>query len=176
MNTTATARLGEIETSASGIRFVRPLGNQAAKLVPNKVDKWRRENPDHVYRQEVTSTGGAWVQFWGFRVYYGPCADCGGLVHTRRKISHKKDGSTDTARWPKYCTECSEARHVAHNAAAKERMAALRKRRKEAMQERYPGWNPQPGRPKGSRNGTGTSAGEPHGSWIRTVPNMSYIA
>lgn len=128
-----TNNIGEVETSASGIKFVRPLGNQAAKAVPNHVDRWRRENPNHVYRQEVESTGGAWVQFWGFRVYYGPCAECGGLVHTRRKISHKKDGSTNTARWPKYCTECNEKRRAAHDAGAAERMRALRKRRSEGQ-------------------------------------------
>jgi hypothetical protein len=115
--------IGEVETSASGIKFVRPLSHQAAKAVPNHVDKWRRENPNHVVRQEVKSTGGAWVQFWGFRVYYGPCADCGGLVHARRKISHKRNGRTDTGRWPKYCTA--------------ERMRNLRKRRSEGRSANY---------------------------------------
>ncbi|MFF0541743.1 hypothetical protein [Prescottella sp. R16] len=166
-----TNTIGQVETSASGIQFVRPLSDAAAKAVPNHVDKWRRENPNHVVRQEVESTGGAWVQFWGFRVYYGPCADCSGLVHTRRYIADKKDGSTDTGRWPKYCTECSEKRHAAHNADAKERMAALRKRRREALlaQSVEPR---QPGRPKGSWS---TSASESRGSWIRTVPSMSYV-
>lgn len=175
MNTVIAARLGQVETSASGIKFVRPLSHEAAKAVPNHVDRWRRENPDHVVRQEVKSTGGAWVQFWGFRVYYGPCADCGGLVHTRRYIADKKDGRTDTGRWPKYCTECSEKRHAAHNAGAKERMVALRQRRKEVQLEQFQARGmepPQPGRPKGSWS---TSASEPRESWIRTVPSMSYL-
>ncbi|CAM3213825.1 hypothetical protein RHDE110596_22520 [Prescottella defluvii] len=166
--------IGRVETSASGIEYVRPLSTADAKLVPNKVDKWRRENPNHVVRQEVESTGGAWVQFWGFRVYYGPCADCDGLVHTRRKISHKKNGSTDTGRWPKYCTDCSEKRHAAHNAAAAERMRNLRNLRKSRRENLLAqGVTPrQPGRPKGSWS---TPASEPCGSWIRTVPNMSYV-
>lgn len=175
MNTAIAARLGQVETSASGIKFVRPLSHEAAKAVPNHVDRWRRENPDHVVRQEVKSTGGAWVQFWGFRVYYGPCADCGRLVHTRRYIADKKDGRTDTGRWPKYCTECSEKRHTAHNAGAKRRMVALRQRRKEVQLEQFQARGmepPQPGRPKGSWS---TSASESRESWIRTIPSMSYL-
>jgi hypothetical protein len=176
MNTTTTAaHLSQVETSASGIKFVRPLGNAAAKAVPNYVDKWRRENSDHVVRQEVESTGGAWVQFWGFRVYYGPCADCGGLVHTRRQISHKKDGRTNTGRWPKYCPECNRNRYEAHDAGASARMAALRKRRREAQLEQFRTRGmepPQPGRPTGPG---GNSTSQPREAWFRTVPNMSYL-
>ena len=144
--------IGEVETSASGIKYVRPLSTSDAKLVPNKVDKWRSENPNAVYRYKVEKTGGQVVQFWGFRVYYGPCANCGGLVHTRRKISHKRDGRTNTGRWPKYCNECSRKRCEAHDAGAAERMRNLRKSRKGNLHAQCQalGINPpQPGRPVG---------------------------
>ncbi|MGY3553388.1 hypothetical protein ACVWY6_001581 [Williamsia sp. R60] len=144
--------IGEVETTASGIRFVRPLSDASAKNVPGKVDRWRAENPNHVHRQEVKTTGGAWVQFWGFRVYYGPCADCGGLVHTRRKIADKKDGRTNTGRWPRYCTECRRRRDEAHDADAPRRMAEKRKRQKADLLKQCQalGINPpQPGRPRG---------------------------
>lgn len=126
-----TGDVGAIERTSSGIRFVRPLDHRQVKQVPTKVDRWRAENPNHVYRQEVKTTGGAWVQFWGFRVYYGPCADCGGLVTTRRKIAHNRRGSTDTGRWPKYCGECNRKRAQEHDAGAATRMAAVRRRRRE---------------------------------------------
>lgn len=137
-----TDQIGKVERTASGIEFVRPLDNASAKHVPNKVDRWRAENPNHVHRQEVKTTGGAWVQFWGFRVYYGPCADCGGLVTTRRKVAHKRSGIVNTGRWPKYCRECNRKRAHNHDAGAAVRMATMRKRRRENPEQPRRGVDP----------------------------------
>jgi hypothetical protein len=105
---------------------VIPLSHRDAKQVDSKVDRWRRENPDAFYTYDVEKTGGCVVQFWGYRIYYGRCVDCTGLVTTRRKISHKKEGPTWTGRWPKYCTECNTRKREAHSDAARARMRRLR--------------------------------------------------
>jgi hypothetical protein len=98
--------------------------------VPTKVDKYRRENPNAFYTYEVEKTGGCVVQFWGFRIYYGRCANCSELVTTRRNISQRKRGETRTGRWPSYCAECIRQRAEDHNDKARVRMQRLRAERK----------------------------------------------
>ena len=57
-----------------------------------KVDRFREENPD--FFDTWPTKYGHVVQFWGMRVYYGACQECGGLVTTRRKITGYKEGQT----------------------------------------------------------------------------------
>ncbi|MCA1007019.1 hypothetical protein LCL87_14940 [Rhodococcus hoagii] len=111
--------------------FGDPTRPERPKATPTKVDKWRRENPNAFYTYTVDATGGCVVQFWGYRIYYGRCADCTGLVTTRRNIERHKRGSTQTGRWPSFCIECSRKRADKHDDGAAGRMRRLRAQRKE---------------------------------------------
>lgn len=106
--------------------------------VPTKVDRWRRENPDH-WSHWTTAHGGYVLQLWGWRVFYGRCRDCGELVTTRRCIigRGRRGGPTRIGRWPVYCTECREARYAAHDAGATERMRRLRAARKAFREDQF---------------------------------------
>lgn len=86
---------------------------------------WLEMNPDFVKRWETKfGTVAAWG---GFRVYYGTCQDCEGLVTTRRAGIA---GCMQGGRWPKYCPRCSEDRCAAHNGInARRRMRRLRAER-----------------------------------------------
>jgi hypothetical protein len=112
--------------------------------VPTRVDRWRRENPD-AFRTWTTKHGCV-VQFWGMRVYYGICRDCPGLVTDRRSISGAdanrfKTGPTQLGRWPMLCDDCRERRYEDHAAAARYRMARLRRDRYAFRDEQYARFN-----------------------------------
>ncbi|MEU9807025.1 hypothetical protein [Mycobacterium sp. NPDC050853] len=94
-------------------------------LAREKTQAWLDYNPDSIERWPTKfGTVAAWG---GFRVYYGTCPDCGGLVTSRKKgicRSLRGDG-----RWPKYCLRCREARRQAHDDGARRRVRTLRAKR-----------------------------------------------
>lgn len=96
--------------------------------VPLRVDRWRRENPDAV--RSWTTKHGCVVLFWGFKVYYGTCTGCGGLVTTRRYVAHDKgDGRAGGGSWPKLCSACRASREEERANRARRTMRSLRERR-----------------------------------------------
>lgn len=103
---------------------VIPLTYKQALAVPNRLDAWRRDNPNAFATWETKY--GCVVVFWGWKIYYGRCVDCGGVVTTRRQADGRGQGS---ARWPKYCPECKERRCEEHNEQARYRMQRLRRER-----------------------------------------------
>ncbi|EKT81851.1 hypothetical protein WSS_A15204 [Rhodococcus opacus M213] len=105
---------------------VTPLSHKDANKVYSKVDKWREENPNAFYQYVVEETGGCMIQFWGYRIYYGRCVDCSGVVTRRRKISPNKTGPTWTGRWPLYCTECTAKKSAKRVDANRARVRARR--------------------------------------------------
>ena len=106
-----------------------------AEAVPTKVDRWRRDNPDALRTWETKR--GCVVQFWGMRIYYGTCKECGGLVHTRRDVSRYRRGMTQRGRWPEHCDECARAKGRKHDDQARSRMARLREDRYKFREEQY---------------------------------------
>ena len=85
---------------------------------------WLEMNPDFVKRWSAKF--GVVAAWGGFRIYYGTCQDCKGLVTARRAgiAGHMQGG-----RWPKYCPRCRENRCAAHNGVnARRRMRELRAR------------------------------------------------
>lgn len=105
--------------------------------VPTRAEAWRRRNPNAL--RTWTTTHGCVVQFWGMRIYYGNCADCGVLVTARRNISHPRyaTGQTNIGRWPKYCDVCNQRRDEEHNDRARGRMQRLRAQRYAVRSEQY---------------------------------------
>jgi hypothetical protein len=95
-----------------------------------RIDKWREENPNAL--RTWTTKYGCVVQFWGVRIYYGECADCKALVHTRRDVSGYREGQTHVGRWPKQCDQCRQRRSAEHNDRARGRM------RRHRARDRYP--------------------------------------
>jgi hypothetical protein len=125
-------KIGKVEVSASGIEFVRPLGGGIDHPgVPNRVDRWREENPGVVTRWE-TQDGGYVTQMWDARIYRGECVDCGDLVTRTRYVGGMRHhaGKIWIGTWPKYCGGCSAAREDKHNDGARARMAKLRAERR----------------------------------------------
>lgn len=70
------------------------------------LDEYRKNNP-HRIRQWPTKYGV--VTCWGgFRMYYGTCQTCGGLVTKRRKELDKAEDmhpGRHYGRWPEYCRD-----------------------------------------------------------------------
>jgi hypothetical protein len=120
-----------LHAQGSGVGFGGLIGAERAKAQKARatagVNKFRAENPDDFHTW--TTKYGCVVQFWGMRVYYGTCQTCKGLVTARRDVSKYKAGRTQIGRWPKYCQVCRELKAGEHNAAARKRMAQLRKER-----------------------------------------------
>ncbi|UZG58238.1 hypothetical protein [Rhodococcus opacus] len=106
---------------------VVPLSHKEAKTVDSKVDRWRRENVNDVKSWDTKR--GHVVQWGGFRVYYGKCRDCSGLVTTRRDIRRYKEGETNIGRWPLLCGPCRTQKAAANADAPRERMRRLRAKR-----------------------------------------------
>ena len=96
----------------------------AHRLVPNKIDRWRRENPDAL--RTWATNHGCVVQFWGMRVYYGACKECGALLTARRNVAKHRRGPTIIGRWPELCEPCRVRKSEADNNAARGRMRRLR--------------------------------------------------
>jgi hypothetical protein len=109
---------------------VKPLNDKQAKAVATHLDRWRAENPDAL--RVWTTKLGCVVQFWGMRLYYGLCKDCGGLVTDRRGISHSRDVVTNIGRWRERCPECADKAEQVHADSARSRMARLRRSRRES--------------------------------------------
>ncbi|UXA17657.1 hypothetical protein [Mycobacterium sp. SMC-4] len=86
------------------------------------IDRWRQANPNAL--RTWTTTYGCVVAFGGMLVYYGRCKHCGDLVTTRRKMAYRPNNG----RWPYTCQGCRSRREKKHNADAKHRMRALRRR------------------------------------------------
>ncbi|SIA26326.1 Uncharacterised protein [Mycobacteroides abscessus subsp. abscessus] len=79
-----------------------------------------------------TTKNGCVVQFWGVRVYYGTCVDCGVLVHTRRAVTHHRGGG-----WPKLCPSCRNAHEAARADRSRGSMRKLREKRYAFRDEQY---------------------------------------
>ncbi|WP_167097121.1 hypothetical protein [Mycobacterium sp. DL592] len=130
------AKIGKVETTASGVEFVRPLSGAAAEhvAVPNRVDRWRMENPGVVSWWPSAATHGWVTQMWNARIYRGECVDCGDLVTACRFIGgiYHRSGQTRVGRWPKYCDGCRGIRNEKHNDGARKRMAEMRRHKREA--------------------------------------------
>jgi hypothetical protein len=116
---------------------VNPLDYHGALGVPTRTERWRRENPDAL--RTWTTKHGCVVQFWGMRIYYGRCRDCGSLVTTRRGITGllHRDGMTFTGSWPQLCGRCRTRKDDEHAANARYRMARLRRQRYASRDEQY---------------------------------------
>lgn len=133
-------KIGKVEVSASGIEFYRPLhgGWIDHPGIPNRVDRWRKENPGVVTRWE-TAGGGYVTQMWDARIYRGECGDCGDLVTRTRYIGGMEhhDGKTWIGDWPRYCDGCRGNRENKHNDGARVRMAKLRAERRMMRDDQY---------------------------------------
>ncbi|BBY62191.1 hypothetical protein [Mycolicibacterium helvum] len=129
------AQIGKVETTTSGVEFVRPLGGAATEHVgvPNRVDRWRRENPGVTHQWPAKATHGYVTQMWDARIYRGECVDCGDLVTACRFIGgiYHRRGQTNVGRWPKYCDGCRDIRKQKHNDGARSRMRRVRERQYE---------------------------------------------
>jgi hypothetical protein len=109
---------------------LKPLDNRQAQEVESHLDKWRKDNPN-AFRTWTTKLGCV-IQFWGMRVYYGRCKDCGGLVTDRRSVARYRKGITNIGRWRERCGGCAEVNRQAHEDGARFRMARLRQKRRES--------------------------------------------
>lgn len=115
--------------------FAVPMDHQEAKNVPTKLDAWRRDNPNAFHTRKTKY--GCMVQFGGFRIYYGKCASCDVLVHTRRYVADKNHPLGFTGSWPKYCEPCRARKQDEHNEGARHRMARHRKEQRKHRDEQF---------------------------------------
>ncbi|UEA48858.1 hypothetical protein LK468_11460 [Mycobacteroides abscessus] len=94
-------------------------------LIRDRAQTWLDFNPDSIERWDTKyGTVAAWG---GFRMYYGTCQTCRGLVTSRKEgVSLQVTGD---GRWPKNCERCREALREADNDNARRRMRRLRAQR-----------------------------------------------
>lgn len=123
---------------------VWPLTDAEASRVPTRLDRWRSENPDEL--RTWTTKLGCVVQFWGVRLYYGLCKDCGGLVTDRRSVARFRGVVTNIGRWKERCEGCARLNDERHEDNARHRMARLRRQRREVADSRRVAAGMKPGR------------------------------
>jgi len=120
---------------AGKIQAAAELRREQKAGAARKIDKYRAENPDDFRTWETKH--GCVIQFWGMRVYYGRCRDCSDLVTTTRDVSQYKEGPTMIGRWPALCEECRQRKRDEDAAAARRRMAELRRKRYRFRDEQF---------------------------------------